>query len=146
MAWETLEAYIDAHILDKLPLKISADDDHNPTLHQIVDTFGLDYIYSGIAQTTTTPINDDKQRYYIARGTVGTYVNFLDSGGLPLTLATGEFAILKGVNNVWEKDSYYSNSRFLTPSDTPSTYASAGSYGVFVNAGETALEFSPVKK
>ena len=146
MAWETLEAYIDAHILDKLPLKISADDDHNPTLHEIVDTFGLDYIYSGIAQTTTTPINDDKQRYYIARGTVGTYVNFLDSGGLPLTLATGEFAILKGVNNVWEKDSYYSNSRFLTPSDTPSTYASAGSYGVFVNAGETALEFSPVKK
>lgn len=145
-AWDTLKNYIDLHILNKLPAKISADTDHNPTLQLIVDTFGEDYIYSGIAITTTVPINDDKKRMYIAYGTVGTYVNFLNDSAAALTLNAGEFAVFRGVENIWVKQPFFPNSTFLTPDDTPSTYASKAEYGVFVNAAETALEFVPVKK
>ena len=150
MAWETLIAYIDAHILDKLPLKISADDDHNPTLQQIVSTFGQDYIYCGVANQFTRPIDegndDDNLRYYIADGTIGTYPFFLDSGSLALTVSDGEFAIFKGVNNVWVKDTIDITTSFLSDSDTPTTYATTGGYGVFVNSAETGLEFINIKR
>jgi len=141
MAWETLENYIDDKIRDKLPVKISADDDHNPTLHAIVDTFGQDFIYSGVANRFTNPINDDNKRYYIANGSVGVYVNFLDENTDPLELDNGEFAVFAGVNNVWSSNKVTLNQLFTDASDTPSTYASAAGYTVKVNDAGTGLEF-----
>ena len=146
MAWETLKAYIDDKIRDKLPTKISADNDHNPTLHQVVDTFGLDYIYSGVASLTTTPINDDKLRYYIASGSTGTYVNFLDDVATPLELNEGEWAIFRGSNNIWVKNTVHLPLSFEILEDTPSTYAGSAGFSVVVNATEDGLEFIETKQ
>lgn len=145
MAWEDLKDFIDLHITNKTSLsKINNVVDHSTTLNEVVDTFGQDYIYSGIATKTLTPINDDNNRYYIANGSVGTYIYFLDDVASPLTVEEGEFAIFKGVNNVWIKNSITTQQALLLLNDTPSTYAGSGGYGVFVNSAETGIEFLPV--
>jgi len=146
MAWEDLKDYINDKIRDKLPAKISADNDHNPTLHQIVDTFGLDYIYSGIADKTTTPINDDKLRYYIANGSTGDYVNFKDDGANVLSLDTGEWAIFKGSNNVWTKNTVHLPLLFTVLEDTPSDYTGSGGFALVVKQTEDGIEFIETKQ
>ncbi len=142
MAWETLKAYIDDKIRDKLPIKISADNDHNPTLNEIVDVFGQDYIYSGITSKTLQPFNDDNNRMYFTDGSVGNYLFFKDEVGSVLSVEEGEFVIFTGVNNVWVKRTIYNNGTFLTLPDTPSSYSGNAGSEVRVNDTGTALEFS----
>ncbi len=141
MAWETLKAYIDDKIRDKLPIKISADNDHNPTLNEIVDVFGQDYIYSGITSKTLQPFNDDNNRMYFTDGSVGTYLFFKDENGFALEQNEGEFCIFTGVNNVWVKRTIYNNGTFLTLPDTPSSFAGSAGSEVRVNDTGTAIEF-----
>lgn len=146
MAWETLKAYIDDKIRDKLPAKISADNDHNPTLNEIVDVFGQDYIYSGITGKTLQPFNDDNNRMYFTDGSVGDYLFFKDELGAVLSVEEGEFVIFTGVNNVWVKRTIYNNGTFLTLPDTPSTYAGNAGNEIRVNDTGTALEFVDTPK
>ena len=102
-AWATLKALIDANIVSGLPNGIRPEEEHNPVLQSIVDTFGEDYTYMGLATTATNPINDDNQRMYISTD-VGTYNNFLDSGATALEVELGEVCVLKGISDVWEKE------------------------------------------
>ena len=102
-AWDTLKTYIDDNIRSGLPNGIRPEEEHNPVLQLIVDTFGEDYTYMGVATTSTNPTNDDNYRYYIASD-AGTYSNFLDVGASALTISAGELCILKGVDDVWEKE------------------------------------------
>ena len=146
MAWETLKAYIDDKIRDKLPAKISADNDHNPTLNEIVDVFGQDYIYSGITGKTLQPINDDNNRMYFTDGSVGDYLFFKDELGAVLSVEEGEFVIFTGVDNVWVKRTIYNNGTFLTLPDSPSSYTGAAGNEVRVNDTGTALEFVDTPK
>lgn len=146
MAWETLKAYIDDKIRDKLPAKISADNDHNPTLNEIVDVFGQDYIYSGITGKTLQPINDDNNRMYFTDGSVGDYLFFKDELGAVLSVEGGEFVIFTGVDNVWVKRTIYNNGTFLTLPDTPSSYAGEAGSEVRVNDTGTAIEFVDTPK
>ena len=146
MAWETLRAFIDDKIRDKLPIKISADLDHNPTLNEIVDVFGQDYIYSGITGKTLQPFNDDNRRMYFTDGSVGNYLFFKDELGDVLSVEEGEFVIFTGVNNVWVKRTIYNNGTFLTLPDTPSSFIGAAGNEVRVNDTGTALEFVNTSK
>ena len=141
MAWETLKAYIDDKIRDKLPIKISADNDHNPTLNEIVDVFGQDYIYSGITGKTLQPFNDDNRRMYFTDGSVGNYLFFKDELGAVLSVAEGEFVIFTGINNVWVKRTIYNNGTFITLPDTPASFIGSAGAEVRVNDTGTALEF-----
>ena len=53
-AWDTLKTYIDDNIRSGLPNGIRPEEEHNPVLQLIVDTFGEDYTYMGVATTSTT--------------------------------------------------------------------------------------------
>ena len=102
-AWATLKALIDANIVSGLPNGIRPEEEHNPVLQSIVDTFGEDYTYMGLATTATVPTADDNNRMYISTD-VGTYTHFRNISLVSLVVNSGEICILKGVDDVWEKE------------------------------------------
>ena len=103
MSFETLKTLINDNIKSGLPTGIRPEEEHNPVLQSIVNTFGQDYIYMGLATTSTSPSTDDNARMYITNGG-GTYTNFLDDASNPIVVESGSICFLKGVSGTYSKD------------------------------------------
>ena len=103
MAFETLKTLINDNIKSGLPNGIRPEEEHNPVLQSIVSTFGQDYIYMGLATTSTSPSTDDNARMYITNGG-GTYTNFMDDESNPIVVEEGSICFLKGVSGTYSKD------------------------------------------
>ena len=103
MAFETLKTLINDNIKSGLHNGIRPEEEHNPVLQSIVSTFGQDYIYMGLATTSTSPSTDDNARMYITNGG-GTYTNFMDDESNPIVVEEGSICFLKGVSGTYSKD------------------------------------------
>lgn len=76
---------------------------HNGLLHNMVTSFSEGYLYSGLADLTTNPLNTDSKKCYIT-STAGVYVNFSN-----IEVEANSLVVLKGSGTTWTSDILLSN-------------------------------------
>lgn len=116
---QTLRAAIEAVIKTPANPKISGATLQSQLL-SIVNALDSGCLFLGTASASTTP-NTEAKCFYLAT-TPGTYTNFLNSSGQPITIVTGESAILSSYITQ-DQNIRWTKSSIVTP-ETPNGYVS----------------------